>query len=632
MCRAHSHLRIVLLLILLLTVGNSSRAADQPKQHWILVSSSHFSVLTDADEKKANEVLLRFEQMRVVFGQLLERTKLVMPEPLDIIGLNTRAEYAQVAPVRQGQPIATSGFFLPEHDDRNFVGLDLSDTQSWRAISRQMARVYLNYNYPPTQPWFDEGFVEYASSLQLNTQEAQIGGDPAALLPTLASQSWIPVAELFKLGGDSAKPGTSSPMFRAESWMVMHYLLRHSKLPETGAYFGLVENRHVPVEQAIQQAYGMTAAQFDSSVKNYFHAVESSPENRAGSATASTQPTLVDHFPLPLTPLDVGTSVRRLEIPEGQARVAELAARTPEHRDQAVKDLQNLIAQPKGETSIADRTLAWVFLEQRDYGEASQELANASDRDHSDPWVHYYLALAKYKQASESGKPTQGLPNMMQDLHAVLDWNPNFAKAYDMLAMAQLEGGGIHAAADTIRLAIQLGPRNETYLLHLAQIHLEGKQWDNATALLNRLQTSRDSKIAGVAKQDLADLPTLKKYGIPPQRKADDNLPATIVISNNTDDDLNDDDAPPTPAPGPDMRKTQFLQGKLLNVDCSQPPVALLRVLRGAKVLKLRSADYKTLVLIGADSFSCDWKDVTIVANYKAGGNADGDLISLELR
>ena len=80
------------------------------------------------------------------------------------------------------------------------------------------------------------------------------------------------------------------------------------------------------------------------------------------------------------------------------------------------------------------------------------------------------------------------------------------------------------------------------------------------------------------------------------------------------------------------MRKTQFLQGKLLNVDCSQPPVALLRVLRGAKVLKLRSADYKTLVLIGADSFSCDWKDVAVVANYKAGGKADGDLVSLELR
>ena len=33
---------------------------------WIRVSSSHFSVLTDAGEKRGREVILRFEQMRCV--------------------------------------------------------------------------------------------------------------------------------------------------------------------------------------------------------------------------------------------------------------------------------------------------------------------------------------------------------------------------------------------------------------------------------------------------------------------------------------------------------------------------------------------------------------------------------------
>ncbi len=35
---------------------------------------------------------------------------------------------------------------------------------------------------------------------------------------------------------------------------------------------------------------------------------------------------------------------------------------------------------------------------------------------------------------------------MMQDLHLVLDWDPEFAAARSMLAMAQLDGGGVHAA------------------------------------------------------------------------------------------------------------------------------------------------------------------------------------------
>src|SRR5450759_1289604 len=107
MFRAHSHLRSVLALVFIFCAGAASPAApaNEARPHWILVSSSHFAVLTDADEKKANEVLLRMEQMRAIFGQLLLRTRLVMSEPLDIIAFNTREEYARFAPFRDGQPI-----------------------------------------------------------------------------------------------------------------------------------------------------------------------------------------------------------------------------------------------------------------------------------------------------------------------------------------------------------------------------------------------------------------------------------------------------------------------------------------------------------------------------------------------
>ena len=64
--------------------------------------------------------------------------------------------------------------------------------------------------------------------------------------------------------------GTHHTLFYAQSWMVMHYLLHEKKLPETGTYFDLVENQHVPVEEAIQKAYGVTSAQFDQAVKDYF--------------------------------------------------------------------------------------------------------------------------------------------------------------------------------------------------------------------------------------------------------------------------------------------------------------------------------------------------------------------------
>jgi hypothetical protein len=70
----------------------------------------------------------------------------------------------------------------------------------------------------------------------------------------------------------------------------------------------------------------------------------------------------------------------------------------------------------------------------------------------------------------------------------------------------------------------------------------------------------------------------------------------------------------------------------LLAVDCTQPPSAVVTVSAGAKTLKLRTSDYKLLTLIGADQFSCDWKSRPVAVNYKAGGTADGDLVSLEVQ
>ena len=58
----------------------------------------------------------------------------------------------------------------------------------------------------------------------------------------------------------------------------------------------------------------------------------------------------------------------------------------------------------------------------------------------------------------------------------------------------------------------------------------------------------------------------------------------------------------------------------------------MLTVNTGKKTVKLRTEDYKSLVVMGVDEFSCDWKDRPVAVNYKAGGKADGDLVSLEVQ
>ena len=72
---------------------------------------------------------------------------------------------------------------------------------------------------------------------------------------------------------------------------------------------------------------------------------------------------------------------------------------------------------------------------------------------------------------------------MMQDLRAVLEWYPEFADAYDLLASARREGGGPVAAMQAERAAIELSPRNQLYLYHWRKFMLRQK-WVAARTLL----------------------------------------------------------------------------------------------------------------------------------------------------
>jgi hypothetical protein len=249
------------------------------------------------------------------------------------------------------------------------------------------------------------------------------------------------------------------------------------------------------------------------------------------------------------------------------------------------------------------------------------------------------MALGKFRAAQSRRSKLQGVSNVIQDLVAVVDWDPDFAEAHNMLAMARLEGGGVHAATDSIRVAIQLSPRNQQYLLNLAQIDLAGKKWDDATTLLEGLKNSANPQIAQAARKNLEDLPTLKKYGVLPQEG--ESSPPTAASTNskpgNSDSKVDEDsgsdqDAAAATEPAPDKRKVLFLKGTLASVKCGDGSTATLIVRSGAKTLRLRTDNYKSLLLVGADEFSCEWTGRPAVVNYKAGGKADGDLVSLEVQ
>jgi hypothetical protein len=674
-----------MLLAVLLT---PSAPAAEPSP-WLEIHSAHYTVITDAGEKKGTEVALRFEQMRAIFATLLMKDRLNEPVPLTILAFRNDKNYYQTAPLRQGQPIDVPGFFLPG-EDQNFIVLNLFEEESWRAVAHDFAHLLLNYNYPPAPGWFDEGLAEYFSSIRLDNKNYELGSDPElhaafkedvlenqrevrnppkSLTELLSGQVWLALPDLLTMKHDTSTytEGTHHTLFYAQSWMTMHYLLHEKKLPETGAYFNLVENQHVPVEEAIHKAYGVTPAQFDQAVKDYFHSPALAPLFVALDASkqpdSPPNPPAVYQFPEIVGLNDSAIPSKPLPETDARAIAAEVKIRIPDRRDAGLQELQTLAtaldpaaakrADEKAKdidqddrnkalpvtvagNEIAHRALAWDHLQRGEFDGAAEELGNAAALNQRDMWIRYYLSVLKYRIAQSKHADIQGLPNMMQDLRAVLDWYPEFADAYDLLASARIQGGGQVAAMQAERAAMQLSPRNQQYIYHLAEIYIADKKWEAARDRLEWLKANGNPQIAAAARERLGQLATEQKYGV-----SGATASAAKKLSPQTSPfDVLEQDAAKRAAVAQetqssgraDTRPAKFFQGRLLSVDCSQPPAAVLTVTSSGVVLKLRTNDYKSLLLIGSDSFSCDWNNRSVSVNYKPGGLSDGDLVSVEVR
>ena len=697
MLRARTISIRALIVLWALSICPFAPAAEQSP--WIEFHSAHFTVVTDAGEKRGREVALRFEQMRAVFANLLGKERLSQPIPLTILAFKNDKAYYQLAPLVHtssgDQPTSAPGFFIPG-TDQQFIVLNLFEDEPWHAVAHDLAHMLLNANYPPAQGWFDEGLAEYFSSIRLDDRHVEIGGDPElqptiqedllgnqhdthpsqSLTELLGAQVWISLPDLFAMKHDASNynEGTHHTLYYAESWMLMHYLIHQQKLPETGQYLGMVLNQHVPVEEAIQKAYGMSSLQLEQAVKDYFHTqaalIEALDNARNKDPDPTTNPTGTEqayHFAAPVGPDD--SSITEKAIPEDDERAiyAGVQLRVPDRRDAGLKELQTLATTPtvidvkeqakadtknnakKDKTSddevlpttavgnaLAHRFLAWDHIEHSEWDQAVIELGDAAALNQRDMWVRYYLSVLKYRIAQSKHGEMQGIANMMQDLKAALEWYPEFADAYDLLAVARNEGGGPTAAMQSERAAISLSPRNEFYAYHLALIYIASKQWEAAKAQLERLKNSSNPELATLAREQMDKATEEHKYGIPLNAAA--NQPK-LAPQKSPFDVLAEDAAKRAAAEKTEQTSVaannhpaKYLQGRLVSVDCSQSPAAVLTVRSEGSVLKLRAGDYKSLLVIGADQFSCDWKDRQVSINYKPGGLSDGDLVSLEVR
>ena len=603
-----------LVVALLSSIGMGAFATEQT---WIEVRSPHFALITDAGEKRGREVLQRFENMRTAFGVLFKKANVSVPIPMQIVAFRNTSELRKYAPLWNGKPIELSGFFQGA-SDKNFIALDLSSEGGWAVAFHEYAHMLINGNFPPEPAWYDEGFAEYCSTLKVTNKEIDIGLLPDGDVQVLRDNPWLKSTALLSIEHTSKdyNAGERRGVFYAESWLLVHYYMGRENSPLNQ----LVQmwRDKAPVDEAIRKAFGMSPDQVDHMLRDYF---------------------VSGHWkyfksPAPADINDIQYTARALSDVDAAAILADLHYHSRDYQEAAFGEFQKILVQ-QPDNAIANRGLGYAYLQRNQFDEAADHFRRAAAQDSQDPWVHFLSASLMYRQSAIAQRAPSDLDLMRKELETAIRLNPGFADAYALLAFNANMSEDRQGAIAAMRKALELNPRNDSYAMNLAQFYLQDRKYDEAAPLLERLRQSDDQRIAtqaSVQADQLAELKDLAK-GVEPGRQA---------VKGGYKDTTNErwsgavnqhDEQEPAPEESkPDTRPMEFARGKIVAIDCSSSPAAVLTLAAGAKTWKLSAPDRGKLVLIGADTFSCTWVNQKAAVNFRRSAEGAGELISLEIQ
>jgi tetratricopeptide (TPR) repeat protein len=617
MARPRSAMRSYAKLLTILVCVGVALPAFSGEPQWVEIRSPHFSVITDAGDKRGRDVAVRFEQMRAVFGALMVKAKVSTPIPLQIIAFRNSKELRQFSPIWRGKATEVAGLFQGD-TDRCFILLDMSVENPWQTVFHEYAHQLMNGTMSTQlDPWFEEGFAEYFRTIVVDGKDAYVGKVPDDEYYVLANTAWMKIADLLRVRQSSStynESGDHRTVLYAESGLLVHYIYDNSLIPKVAEYFDLVRNNNVSVESAIQQAFGMSAMQLDKALRNYFSSNRfryyklAAPAGIDGKLYTST----------PMAAIDA------------QAILADAHLHSPDYQKTAAEEFEAVLRIDSNQVA-ALRGLGYSYLMKQDFEKAGEYFHKAAKLSSNDPRVLYYSALLSQREGSASfGSDNERLESMQSELEKSIKLDPEFADAYSMLAFTYMSQGKRDQAVPVLLKAIELNPRNEQYRFNLASLFLESQKFDEAMSVLRVLQSSGNPQIASRSTEELTQVQRYKEQARSTAQPSTQPVTGESLI-------VRSPSTPSEPEPGsPKIAgvtgAAKFLHGKLLSVDCSSPPAATLTILAGSTTWNMHAANSSKAIVIGADQISCDWKNQKVAVNYRETGDRQADIISLEVQ
>lgn len=562
--------------ISLLLLSTSLAFARDKTENWIKVTSPHFIVATNSNEKQARRVADQFERMRSVFHTLFPKLQIDPGSPIIVLAIKDEKDFHALEPesyLAKGQ-LKLGGLFL-RAPDKNYVlmRLDAEGKHPYSIVYHEYTHLLLSKaDWFPL--WLNEGLAEFYENTDIFNKDVSLGQPNTADIQLLREHKLLPLATLFAVDANSPyyHEENKGSIFYAESWALTHYIQfkdYQEKTNRLSEYAELVAKKTDPTTAA-QSAFG--------DLKRLEHDLDAYVQKGEFSFLTVKTTTEIDD-----------SSFKAQALTESQADALRADFLAYDQRTNDARALLDQVLKEDPNNVSAHETMGFLEFHQGHIDAAKKWYAEAIKLDSQSYLAHYYFSAIAMQGAMMPAEETQ----CEASLRRAIELNPSFAPTYDRLAIFL---GMRHRNLDEAHMmglqAISLEPTNVGYRVNIANVLMT---MENAKAAVQVLQAAAKLAKSPQEKQWVENgIRQAEQLASAEQRAADEER----LMDESAKESAQ---AAPTSAdpPAPHLTRRnlvpngphRFVTGVLQNVRCDSSNMDLA-VKLGTKTLALHSDDY----------------------------------------
>lgn len=459
---------------------------------WLRIQTPHLDLISSAGQARSVEIARGLEMFRATLGAVLPGANLEprIPTLIYVFGdsqtfarFRTRADFA--------------GFMI-QRPHRNFLAVDAGRGEGAlsTAYHEYVHFVLRNGGAVQYPAWYDEGFAEFLSTVEIEDEHVVIGGIPLERASWLLYGNPLGLRRVMLAGDVSQWPRRSLGRFYAQAWALTHffYAAHHLGHPQRDAQLAIylqLLNREIPPDEACERAFGASFEGIDQDFVRYVGKGE------------------IPVFGLPRGRLSVPEvwSTRPLSRADAGYLLGDLAlALGDDWLDEAEDWLRVAIATDP--PSAAAHAALGQLLARADKPGADEHLARGLALAPEDAEVHRLYGealLARALRSSESERAHELSEEARRHFRRSIELAPEQVAAYADIGRSHLvlpAQRGAQEGVEALRIAHQRLPADRSIGLWLAQLEIQVGSVDQARQLLAALPVRSHGDPAGAAEQD----------------------------------------------------------------------------------------------------------------------------------